>query len=80
MHRAPETQHEDDLTSRLFQALTLSGGDDEGVIAVRCRQEPGALEVSTKVLDHRVDRDDSHRAADVSLIGERGDQLDRQRE
>jgi hypothetical protein len=76
MHRAPKAQHEVDLTSHLFRASTPLDPDDESVGAVRSREEAGALEMSTKVFDHRVDRDDSHRAADVLVIGEQGKQLD----
>jgi hypothetical protein len=60
MHRAPEAQHDGDLGSQLLRGAAVVTVDHEAVVAVGRREESRALEVSTKVLDQRVGRDDPH--------------------
>jgi hypothetical protein len=76
VHRAPQAQHEGDFTLGLLQASAVSGSYDEAGLAVALGDEVRALEVSAKVFNHRLDRDDSHRAADDLLIGDLAGRVD----
>ena len=64
-------------TSRLvLEASAVLGRHDEATLAVALGDEARAPEVSAKIFHHRLDRDDSHRAADDLLIGRLGGWVD----
>jgi hypothetical protein len=69
VHRAPQAQHERNLAPVLLKGSAVSGSYDEAGLAVALGDEARAREVSAKVFDHRLDRNDSHRAADDFFIG-----------